>query len=511
MLEEERKFQVDDRFTMPSLDSAAPSGGRVVPLPAVTLRATYYDTADRRLARAGISLRHRRGENPQKAWTVKLPSDVPGSRHELSRPGKPTEIPTELLELVTAYHRGAPLAPAAVVRTVRRAYEVQDRQHRVLAEVADDTVSVIDGRKTTLKFREIEAERVDGGPKVLDRVEAALCKAGAKRGDFVPKHVRALGDAAAQPPDLVAPSRLPKKPVAAEVIASALRRDIGRIFAFDPFVRLGDPLPDGDTPVHQMRVGTRRLRSDLRSFGPLLDTDWADKLRAELGWLADVLGVARDAEVLRARLRSTADADPLAPLDEAAVARIDAELTVRHEEALSGLDEAMSSLRYVALLDMLIEAAREPRLASDAGSAAVSALPGLVLRPWRKLVKGDGEVPGAGRLRAEGPDAEWHAVRIRGKRARYATDAVAAVLGGGAAALAVALGRVQNLLGEHQDAAVAADTWLDIAKSDPDDHALAVTAGRLFERERAAVRQARAGFPDAWAAATKKKVTAWLS
>ena len=58
---------------------------------------------------------------------------------------------------------------------------------------------------------------------------------------------------------------------------------------------------------------------------------------------------------------------------------------------------------------------------------------------------------------------------------------------------------------------IAADTWLEIAKSDPDDHALAVTAGRLFERERAAVRRARAGFPDAWAAATKKKVTEWLN
>src|SRR6185369_13520032 len=116
MLEEERKFQVDDGFTMPDLKGTAPAGGSIVPLPAVTLRATYYDTADRRLARAGVSLRHRRGENPEKAWTVKLPSDVPGSRHELSRPGDPTTIPDDLLALVTVYHRGAPLAPAAVVR-----------------------------------------------------------------------------------------------------------------------------------------------------------------------------------------------------------------------------------------------------------------------------------------------------------------------------------------------------------------------------------------------------------
>jgi CHAD domain-containing protein len=134
-----------------------------------------------------------------------------------------------------------------------------------------------------------------------------------------------------------------------------------------------------------------------------------------------------------------------------------------------------------------------------------------VLRPWRKLVNGDRRAPGAGGLEAEGPDEQWHEVRIRGKRTRYTTDAVAAVVGGGAAALAAVLGKVQNLLGEHQDAAIAADTWLEIAKSHEDDHALAVTAGRLIERERASVRAVRARFPDAWAAATKKKVTEWLS
>jgi CHAD domain-containing protein len=510
MLEEERKFQVDDQFAMPDLSAAAPPGGYIIPLPAMTLRATYYDTVDRRLARAGVSLRHRRGEAPEKAWTVKLPSDVPGTRHELSRAGSPTEVPPDLVDLVTAYHRGAPLEAAAVLRTVRRVYEIQDPDHRVLAEVADDTVSVLDGRKTTLKFREIEVERKNGGPKVLDRAEDLLREAGARNGGFTPKHVRAMR-LTGEPPDLTPPTSLPAKPTADEVVANALRSDIGRIFAYDAFVRLRDPLPDGDTPVHQMRVGTRRLRSDLRTFEPLLDAGWTSKLRAELGWLADVLGGARDAEVLRARLRSTADLDPLAPLDEAAVARIDAELTVRHEEALTVLDDAMRSPRYLALLDMLVEAARTPQLSPDAQRAAIKALPELVVRPWRKLVYGGGPAPGAAGLQQRGPDDEWHAVRIRGKRARYATDAVASVIGGAASALATALGKVQNLLGEHQDAAVAADTWLEIAKSDPDDHALAVTAGRLYERERAAVRAARAGFPEAWAAATKKKVTEWLN
>ena len=69
---------------------------------------------------------------------------------------------------------------------------------------------------------------------------------------------------------------------------------------------------------------------------------------------------------------------------------------------------------------------------------------------------------------------------------------------------------VQGLLGDHQDAAVAAQTWLAIAHADPDDHALAVTAGRLYERERAAVREAREKFPDAWAKAARRQLTGWL-
>jgi CHAD domain-containing protein len=93
---------------------------------------------------------------------------------------------------------------------------------------------------------------------------------------------------------------------------------------------------------------------------------------------------------------------------------------------------------------------------------------------------------------------------------RYAVEAVAGVLGGEASALARALAGVQDLLGEHQDAAVAADTWLAIASSDPDDFVLAVTAGRLYERERASIQAARAAFPAAWRAASRRRLTEWI-
>jgi CHAD domain-containing protein len=259
-----------------------------------------------------------------------------------------------------------------------------------------------------------------------------------------------------------------------------------------------------------MRVGCRKLRSDLRTFSLILDQKWAASLRGELSWLADALGAARDAEVLRARLRKTAAVDPLEPLDEAAVARIDADLAARHEDALHQLDTALRDERYLALLDALLSAAQEPRLSARASESAASLLPRLVGKPWNRLAIGGRDVVGAGELDPLAPDAVWHAVRIRGKRARYAAEAVAGVLGGEAAELASALAKVQELLGEHQDAVIAADTWLGIANADPDDHALAVTAGRLYERERASVRAARAAFPAAWRNATASRLTMWL-
>jgi CHAD domain-containing protein len=515
MLEEERKYDVDTAFRLPSLAAALPKGGKVVPLPAKTLRATYYDTDTARLARAGISIRYRSGERGKPPWTVKLPTTGGAeSRDEITREGT-RRLPDDLVALLAAYHRGAPLVPAVTIRTQRRAYELRDRDGEVLAEVADDTVSVLDGREVSGQFREIEVERKAGPGKLLDKVETILLGAGATRGKFLPKHARAMGERAAAPPDLTPPAPPSESPpTAGDIVVTALRRHIGRIFQADPYLRLRSPMPDGDTPVHQMRVGCRRLRSDLRTFKPLLDPQWADNLRAGASWLAEVLGHARDAEVLRERLQRTAGLDPVAPLDPAAVARFDADLAARHEDALQVLENVLGSDRYATLLDVLVQAAREPQLGPGAAERADVALTRLVARPWRQLSStGRGRV-GAGDLDALGLDNDWHSVRIRAKRARYAVESVAKLIGGptgrSAAALGESLTEVQELLGEHQDAAIAADTWLGIARSDVDDHALAVAAGRLVERERAAVRRARERFPAAWAAADTLEHTGWL-
>jgi CHAD domain-containing protein len=388
--------------------------------------------------------------------------------------------------------------------------------------VADDRVAVIDGTEVRSAFREIEVERKAGPRKVLRRASKALLAAGATTGAFTAKHVRALGERAQRPPDLLVPASIggpasgsvavpPRghNATAAAVVTYALRMDVFRTLSHDPLVRLRAPLPGGDTAVHQMRVGIRRLRADLWTFKPLV-ADWVMPLRKELAWIGDMLGAARDAEVLRARLRRTVTHDPVSPLDAAAVARIDAELVARHEEALDRLADAMDSDRYVRLVNTLVLTAAAPPVTEAALQPASAVLPRLVARQWHRLADGSRGVNGAGELDPAAPDDEWHEVRKRAKHARYATDAAAPAIGAAAADLGMALAAVTDALGAHQDAAVAADTWLSIALAEPDNHSLAITAGRLIERERAAVMAARRTYPRCWSDATADRLIAWL-
>ncbi len=453
------RFLVRDGFTLPDLDG--PGG-------ATTLDATFHDTPDAALAHAGVSLR----QHHDGTWSLLLP----GRGRELHRPAAGAGVvPPDLLDAVTAVRRGADLV---AVRTVRTAVHVLSAAGGVQAEVR-----VLSARGTGRRPRNVEVSLVDGTAADLTRVTKLLIEAGA-----VP-----------EPPP---PGPSGDDGSAGAVVAGALRSGVARILRHDAFARLRERMPNGDTPVHQMRVGTRRLRSDLQTFQALLDPAWSRPLRAELGRLAGALGGARDVEVLRARLRVTAAADPLAPVDAGAVDRIDAALAGRQETALSALDEALRSPRYVPLLDALV---RPPRLVGRHGSPADRVLPGLVRKPWRRLVEG------AEALTPQLPDDDWHEVRKLAKRARYAADAVAWIVGPDAAVLAKRIAKAQKVLGEHQDAATAADTWLFVARFlDRGDHRLAVTAGRLFERERAAVTRARAAFPAVWAAVCEENTTAWL-
>lgn len=496
--EEELKFTVPGMFELPDLAPCVPAGAAVRQLARRELRATYYDTADLRLARMGITLRYRTGESGA-PWHLKLPTGTTGVRDELATDGTADSVPRELTALVTAWVRTATLAPVATLRTERDTWLITDDAGETLAEVVDDAVSILDGTKVLSKFREVEVERGSAGDDLLPAVGALLTSAGGVSGEFTPKVMRALGPRSAASPDVPSPRKPGRLASAGDAVTFALRRTVRTLLEYDVRVRRRE-----HDAVHQMRVACRRLRSDLRTFGTLVEKEWADRLHTDLRWLAAALGGPRDAEVLRARLHRTATADPLSPLDPALIARVDTELVAREEAALAALEEVLNSPRYVALLDLLVEAARSPRLTDLATQPSAYVLPSLVGGAWRKLAKR------ATKLHLDDPDEPWHETRIRAKRARYAAEATAPALGKDATRLAKACARVQDVLGEHQDAATAADVWIGVAAAHPGDATLALTCGRLAERERTAVHRARAAFGPVWSKASRPKVTRWL-
>jgi inorganic triphosphatase YgiF len=302
-IEREVKLGVWPGFTLPDLGDLG-DGIVVEHAGEQELEATYYDTADLRLARWGITLRYRAGEgDASDGWTLKLPTSSTGAagalvRDEIVVPGRPKTIPGEVLEHVAAWVRSASLGMVARMQTRRRRTVLG----KTVAEVVDDEVSVLDGQHVALRFREVEVELApdaDADDGLLDDVVGRLRAAGAGPPDPTPKVVRALGPRALSPPELVEPM-VGKHSSAAEVLRAGITRAVLRVLSNDAGVRLTD---DAEA-VHQARVGTRRLRSDLRTFAPVLVEEWVETLRSELRWYADLLGAVRDTDVLAARVSS---------------------------------------------------------------------------------------------------------------------------------------------------------------------------------------------------------------
>jgi len=253
--------------------------------------------------------------------------------------------------------------------------------------------------------------------------------------------------------------------------------------------------------VHQARVATRRLRSHLRTFRAVVEPAWAGSLRDELGWLGDELGAVRDADVLLDRLRARVAAldDP----DRDAAQPILDRLAAQQATARAALLEGLRSPRYLGLLERLVDASQHPRIVPWARGDDRETLRALVRRPWRRLRAAVEELPD------RPPDPALHAVRIKAKRARYAAEVMEPAFGAPARRLARALTRVQDVLGEHQDAVVAG-AWLRSTALGLHDPAAVYAAGELAAAERAAAEAARSEWPRVWRAASRAQLRRWL-
>ena len=506
MREVEMKFRVSTPFKIPEINGDKTGVATVSKAQVHELCAVYWDTSDLRLAREGITLRHRSGEGDADGWHLKLPvheAGVPdastGTRDEVHESGPDDHVPDPLRDLIEVYLRGAVLGPVATLQTIRTSYLLLDDAGRPLADLTDDLVSVINQGHIAGRFREIEVEDKGGGLAVLDDVGTVLRTAGAVGGEFVPKVVRALGPRATGDPDPPKPTAVDPRGSARLAVQAILRRYVRVFMANDQAVRRG-----ADDGIHQMRVAARRLRSALKTFRPLVDPDWANSLREELSWVADSLGGARDAEVLLARLMADLDSLPIHHVVGPARAKIEqslgGDLVAATETALATL----RSERYLALVDRLVAAAWDPMTTTVAEAPTGEVLPELVSKSWDRFAKS------AGRLRRrDATDDDWHQTRIAAKQARYSAEAVVPIFGKPAKTLAKQAEEVQELLGEHQDAVVAAGVLYRLAVA-PRSGSYSFTLGLLHARQEQAIARTRDAFPAVWAAASDSRHRKWL-
>jgi CHAD domain-containing protein len=475
-VEHERKFALGDDQQVPDLSGVADVG----PAAEFDLVATYYDSPDFRLAAARQVIRRRTGGNDD-GWHLKRPGGGPDQRTELHAPVEHGRPPQQFRALVAGTLDGAPLVPVAELRTHRVERQLMAADGTVLAVLCTDQVDARAGVHTQ-RWREAEVELVDGDAGFLDRVTSVLQGAGVQVSESASKAAQALAPAIA---DAAAADLSAGGAVLAYVGAQ-----IGVLQAHEEAVRR-----DGPDAVHRSRVATRRVRSALRTFGGVFEPGAVQHVRDELRWHAELLGGARDTEVLQERL-TTALEELAEPAGDAVIRRVTSSLAEAHADAHGRLVRSMSTGRYEQLqleLEQLLVAPVLVRVAAEEASAVLPPMLAVAVGRVRKLARRAAARPGDLR--------RWHEVRKAAKAVRYGAEALVDVLGATAEGWRARWERVTEGFGAAQDCVVATHVIEDLASQTVVEGLPRAPFDALLAHQDAALREALARGREALATA----------
>ena len=271
---------------------------------------------------------------------------------------------------------------------------------------------------------------------------------------------------------------------AALTVRSAVATHLRALEATAEGVRAGEV-----EPIHQLRVSTRRLRVSFVLFAPLVPKALARRVERELAWLGTAVGVVRDLDVLNeaiAALAKRLDPDLRATLGPIALA-----IHERRAAALDTLNKTLGSGRY-----RRVRARLQAFAASRLPAHGVERLGDLAPRLVRPILRAALQ---AGRRVHEGTSpAELHRLRVRVKRLRYALETLRGADDKATGKLLRRLARLQDVLGEHQDA-VTQRAWL---RTYAETTLLApgplLGAGALMQILSRRARRRRKRYPEAW-------------
>jgi CHAD domain-containing protein len=470
----------------------------------------YLDTDDWRFHRAGYALRIRRvGRRRGGEATLKgldsAASDRPGlrSRRELSEhletvdPDAPALAGGIVGRRVRAVAGRKPLLPLFEVRTRRRTFVVEAND-AVWAELALDETAIHppDGAAPA-RLRRVEIETSDAAHAALASFVERLRSACALQPAGLSKYEAGLLSADLRPwgPERFGSTSVDPEMTIGAVALAVLRRHFAALLAHEPGTRLGDDSEE----LHDMRVASRRLRAALSLFADVLPESVL-QVREELRWVGETLGSVRDLDVQVEQLDEWLGAVPEA--DREALAELRSLLVRQRSAARAAMLEALDSRRYEAFAGRFGRVLRaRPQRRADPGSAPARAVaPDLIERRFRSVRKA------AGAIGPESPPADYHRLRIRGKRLRYALEFLGDLYPGHTQPLIRRLVALQDLLGEHQDAEVAIARLRGLVREGDELRPETVFAmGAIAERYRQRAAALRAEFPAARARVTGRQ------
>ncbi|HYM18271.1 MAG TPA: CYTH and CHAD domain-containing protein [Micropepsaceae bacterium] len=269
---------------------------------------TYYDTPKLGFAKAGLSLRVRKTGGVY-VQTVKTQSastlaDARGE-YEASLPSPkpdlrfvPDPALRQRLSQIASASRLTPVIETQIRRTTR-ALKTETGDEIELA-VDRGEIRTLDNGRAVLPVSELELELKQGKPLALYDVARKLSRKTKLTLAVESKAERGLRALQGEDVSAHKAGRIEFEPecTSEQAFAATLMHCLRHIARNAPAV-IDARDPEG---VHQIRVGLRRLRAALSSFGREFESRQLEELRARAKTLADVLGHTRELDVFATEL-----------------------------------------------------------------------------------------------------------------------------------------------------------------------------------------------------------------
>jgi CHAD domain-containing protein len=292
-------------------------------------------------------------------------------------------------------------------------------------------------------------------------------------------------------------------PTAGDVVLAALGSQVEQLRVQDQRVR-----DKAAGSVTRMRVATRRLRSTLRGFSSILDPERTRIPADELKWLSAQLAEEHDTQVMAERFTQVVHNLPEHLILGTVAADVHHALGHLINNGEQTVHAALNSNRYHALQDTLDQLLNQPPLTHQADRPAPAELTSSIAKAYHKLNR----LLDAATTAPPGPDRDTalHEARKACKRVRYMTETAAPVIGDPARDLHHQTEKLQELLGNYQDAVEARPVLQQLAQTAHADGHNAFTYGLLYASEHARMERVLHQLPHQLDRLRNEQTQSWL-